>query len=291
MRQPTLQTTLRGKGGPFTIGGGGPTAIIGERINPTGKKRLAAALQAGDLDVVREEALAQVAAGADIIDVNVGAAGVDEVDLLPRAIRTVVEAVDVPISVDTANPQALAAALEELHRLVPQAKPLVNSVNGEEASLERVLPLVQQYGAAVIALCMDDAGIPPTAGKRLEVACRILERAERLGIPQEDVVVDCLALTVGADQKAAAITLEAIEQVNREFRVNQALGVSNVSFGLPERELLTGASLAMVIAAGVTCPIVDAAKARPYVLAADLLLGADEYAMRYIRGFRQRRQP
>lgn len=290
MREPTVQTILRGKGTTVTIGGGGPMVLIGERINPTGKKRLAAALQEGDLSLVAQEAVAQVQAGADIIDVNVGAAGVDEVALLPRAVRTVVDVVDVPISIDTANPDALAAALEELRRAAPKAKPLVNSVNGEERSLRRVLPLVREYGAAVIALCMGDGGIPQDAEGRVAVARAILERATGLGIPKEDVLVDCLALTVGADHRAGAVTLQAIEQVNREFRVNQTLGASNVSFGMPERDLLTGTLLAMAVAAGVTCPIVDAAKARPYLLAADLLLGVDEYGMRYIRGFRQRRQ-
>lgn len=290
MREPTVQTILRGKGTTVTIGGGGPTVLIGERINPTGKKRLAAALQEGDLSLVAQEAVAQVQAGADIIDVNVGAAGVDEVALLPRAVRTVVDVVDVPISIDTANPDALAAALEELRRAAPEAKPLVNSVNGEERSLRRVLPLVREYGAAVIALGMGDGGVPQDAEGRVAVARAILERATSLGIPKEDVLVDCLALTVGADHRAGAVTLQAIEQVNREFRVNQTLGASNVSFGMPERDLLTGTLLAMAVAAGVTCPIVDAAKARPYLLAADLLLGVDEYGMRYIRGFRQRRQ-
>lgn len=290
MREPTVRTTLRGKETAVAIGGGGPTVLIGERINPTGKKRLAAALQEGDLTLVREEALAQVQAGADIIDVNVGAAGVDEVALLPRAVRTVVDAVDVPISIDTANPDALAAALEELRRAAPGAKPLVNSVNGEERSLGWVLPLVKAHGAAVIALCMGDKGIPQDAEGRVGVARAILERATGLGIPQEDVLVDCLALTVGADHKAGLVTLGAIERVNREFRVNQTLGASNVSFGMPERDLLTGALLTMAIAAGVTCPIVDVAKVRPFILAADLLLGVDEYGMRYIRAFRQRQQ-
>ncbi|MGQ9595302.1 MAG: dihydropteroate synthase [Anaerolineae bacterium] len=290
MREPTVQTILRGKGTTVTIGGGGPTVLIGERINPTGKKRLAAALQEGDLSLVAQEAAAQVQAGADVIDVNVGAAGVDEVALLPRAVRTVVDVVDVPISIDTANHDALAAALEELRRAAPEAKPLVNSVNGEERSLGRVLPLVREYGAAVIALCMGDRGIPQDAEGRVAVARAILERATGLGIPKEDVLVDCLALTVGADHRAGAVTLQAIEQVNRELRVNQTLGASNVSFGMPERDLLTGTLLAMAVAAGVTCPIVDAEKVRPYLLAADLLLGVDEYGMRYIRGFRQRRQ-
>ncbi|GAB4559084.1 MAG: hypothetical protein Kow0047_04700 [Anaerolineae bacterium] len=289
-REVTLETVLRGKGNTVTIGGGGPTVLIGERINPTGKKRLAAALQEGDLSLVEREALAQVDAGADIIDVNVGAVGVDEVDLLPRAVRKVVETVDAPVSIDTSNPDALAAALEELRRVAPEAKPLINSINGEERSLERLLPLAKEYGAAFIALCMDDRGIPQEPEERVAVAKKIIERATGLGIPQEDIVVDCLALTVGADHRAWTVTLQAIEAVNREFKVNQTVGASNVSFGMPERTLITGAALTIGIAAGITCPIVDAAKVRPYILAADLLLGTDEFGMRYIRAFRERQQ-
>jgi 5-methyltetrahydrofolate--homocysteine methyltransferase len=272
------------------IGDGLPTAILGERINPTGKEKLAAALVTGDLEAVRQEALAQVEAGADILDVNVGAAGVNEVELLPKALRLVLETVDVPVAIDTADGKALAAALG-LHKEVnPEGRPLVNSVNGEEASLARVLPLVAEYGAAVIGLCMDDDGIPETPEKRLEVAKKIVLRAEKHGIPKEDLLIDCLALTVGADSQAGWITLEAIRMVKEELGVNMALGASNVSFGLPERETINGAFLAMAIARGLNCPIVDAAKVRPYILAADLALGRDEYAMRYLKAYRQRQK-
>jgi len=285
-----MDTVLKGTGKEVIIGGNRPTVVIGERINPTGKKRLAAALLVGDLSIVKEEALAQVEAGADVLDVNVGAAGIDEVDMLPKAVQLVLEIVDAPLCIDSADDRALRAALALHKKLNPEGKPLVNSVNGEEASLKRVLPLVAEYGAAVVGLCMDDEGIPATAEHRLAVARKIVERAEATGIAREDVVIDCLALTVGADAKAAWTTLEAIRMVKEELGVNMALGASNVSFGLPQRETINGAFLAMVITAGVTCPIVDAAKVRPYILSADLLLGRDEYAMRYIKSFRKRRR-
>jgi 5-methyltetrahydrofolate--homocysteine methyltransferase len=272
------------------IGGDRPTVLIGERINPTGKKKLAAALRAGNLEIVRREALAQAEAGADILDVNVGAAEVDEVALLPEAVRVVMEAVDAPLSIDSANPAALRAALEVYRRLAPEGKPIVNSVNGEERSLSRVLPLVKEYGTAVIGLTMDEGGILNEAEERVAVAHKIVARAEALGIPREDVIIDCLALTVSTDRRAALVTLETIRRVREEWGVNMTLGASNVSFGLPEREVINGAFLAMAIAAGVTCPIVDAARARPVVLAVDLLLGRDEYAMRYLRAYRKRRR-
>jgi 5-methyltetrahydrofolate--homocysteine methyltransferase len=284
-----MKTVLKGMGKKVVVEDGGPTVIIGERINPTGKKKLAAALNAGNLEIIRQEALEQVAAGADILDVNVGAAGVDEVDLLPRAVKLVMETTDVPVAIDTPDGKALAAALA-LHKEVnPDGKPLINSVNGEEANLERVLPLVAEYGAAVIGLCMDDAGIPDTPGRRLEVAKKIVDRAAGLGIPREDILIDCLALTVGADSQAGWTTLQAIRLVKQELGVNTALGASNISFGLPDRETINGAFLAIAIAHGLNCPIVDAAKVRHYILAADLALGRDEYAMRYIQAFRRRK--
>ena len=285
-----METILRGTGKKVVIGDGRPTVILGERINPTGKKRLAAALLAGDLGVVCQEASAQVEAGADLLDVNVGAAGVDEKDLLPRAVRAVMDMVDVPICIDTPDAGALAAALAAHKELNPDGKPLVNSVNGEEASLGRVLPLVAEYGAAVIGLTMGDEGIPDTPEKRLRIAQKIIERAEGYGIPREDILIDCLALTVGADSKAGWITLEAIRLVKQELGVNTALGASNVSFGLPDREALNGAFLAIAIAWGLNCPIVDAAKVRRYILAADLALGRDEYSMRYIKAYRRRKK-
>jgi 5-methyltetrahydrofolate--homocysteine methyltransferase len=240
------------------------------------------------MEIVRQEALAQVEAGADVLDVNVGAAGVDEVVLLPQAVRLVMETVEAPLCIDSANVQALRAALAVYRQVAPEGKPLINSVNGEEARLQSVLPLVAEYRTAVIGLAMDDEGIPPTPEKRLAVARKIVERAEGLGIPREDIAIDCLALTVGADSRAGLVTLEAIRMVRQELGVNMTLGASNVSFGLPEREVVNWAFLAMAIQSGVNCPIVDAAKVRPAILAADLLLGRDDYAMRYVRAYKQR---
>jgi 5-methyltetrahydrofolate--homocysteine methyltransferase len=283
-----MQTILKGLGKKVVIEDGRPTVLLGERINPTGKKKLAAALGVADLEIVRQEALAQVEAGADILDVNVGAAGVDEVDLLPKAVKLVLATVQVPIAIDSPNREALAAALAMHKELNPDGRPLINSVNGEEASMAKVLPLVAEYGTAVIGLCMDDNGIPDTPQGRLAVAKKIVERAESYGIGREDFLIDCLALTVGADSKAAWTTLEAIRIVKEELGVNLALGASNVSFGLPERETINGIFLGMAVARGLNCPIVDAAKVRPYILAADLALGRDDYAMRYLKAYRQR---
>lgn len=283
-----MDTILKGMRKKVVIGDGRPTAMLGERINPTGKKKLAGALAAGDLEVVRQEALGQVEAGAHILDVNVGAAGVDEADLLPKAVRLVLETVDVPIAIDTADGEAMAAALATHKELNPDGKVLINSVNGEEASLARVLPLVAEYGTAVIGLAMDDDGIPETPEKRLAVATKIVERAEALGIGREEILIDCLALTVGADSQAGWITLEAIRMVKEELGVNLALGASNVSFGLPERETINGVFLGMAVARGLNCPIVDVAKVGHFILAADLAVGRDDYAMNYLKAYRKR---
>ena len=280
-----MKTTVSSPTNEVTISDQGPAVLIGERINPTGKKKLSAALQAGELELLRELARSQVEAGADILDVNVGASGVDEVAILPEAVQIVMQSVDVPLSIDTDDPEALAAALK-----VYRGKAIINSVNGQEDRLERVLPLAKQYGAAVIGLTMDAEGIPQDAERRVAIAGKILERAAGLGIPTEDIIIDGLALTVAADSKAAWVTLETIRRVHDTFGVNQTLGASNVSFGLPERDVLNWAFLAMAIAAGVTCPVVNVKRARPAVLAVDLLLGRDEYAMRYIKAYRQRQQ-
>jgi 5-methyltetrahydrofolate--homocysteine methyltransferase len=285
-----MKTILKGMGKKVVVEDGRPTVILGERINPTGKKKLAAALVAGDLEIVRQEALAQVEAGAQILDVNVGAAGVDEVDLLPRAVRLVLETVDVPVCIDTPNGEALEAALAVHKELNPDGRALVNSVNGEEESMARVLPLVAEYGTAVIGLCMDDDGIPETPEKRLAVAKKIVDRAAGHGIAAEDFLIDCLALTVGADSQAGWITLEAMRLVRQELGVNLALGASNVSFGLPDRETINGVFLAMAVERGLNCPIVDAAKVGHFILAADLALGRDDYAMRYLKAYRKRQK-
>ncbi len=268
------------------IGDNQPTVLIGERINPTGKKKLADALKAGELETVRKEALAQVQAGADMLDVNVGAFGVDEVGLLPKAVQAVMGAVDVPLCLDSSNPDALEAALK-----VYEGRPLVNSVTCEDHSLKRILPLVKEYGAAVIGLVQDEDGIPKDAERRLRIAHKIVERVEAAGIPRENLVIDCLAFAVGAEPHSGVAVIEAIQKIKAELGVNMTMGASNVSFGLPDRELINNAFIAMAVAAGVTCPIVDVVKVRSIVLAADLVLGRDKRGRRYIDAYRRRPKP
>jgi 5-methyltetrahydrofolate--homocysteine methyltransferase len=278
-----METRVSSPSKEVIIGDDRPTVLIGERINPAGKKKLGEALKAGDMEIVRKEALAQTQAGADILDVNVGVFGVDEVALLPKAVQAVMETVDIPLCFDSANPDALEAALK-----VYKGKPLVNSVTGEEHSLKRVLPLVKKHGAAVIGMAQDDEGIPKDAEGRVSAARKIVERAEAAGIPREDVVIDCLAFSVGADTTAGPTVIEAIRRVKAELGVNLILGASNISYGLPERKLLNNAFVVMAATAGVTCLIVDVAKVRPIAFAADLVLGRDKRARRYIEAYRQR---
>ncbi len=265
------------------IGDDQPTVLIGERINPSANKRLAEALRTGNLEVVRKEALAQVEAGADIIDVNVGTFGVDEVILLPQAVQVVMDAVQVPICIDSSNPAALEAALK-----IYRGKPLINSVTGEEHSLEKVLPLVKEYKAAVIGLVQDDEGVPKDRERRVSIAHKLVERAESVGIPREDIIIDCVAFAVGADTGSGPEVLKAISQVKAELGVNQTLGASNVSFGLPDRDSLNNAFIALIVEAGVTCLITDVKKALSVVRAVDLLLGRDKRARRYVEAYRQR---
>lgn len=280
-----MQTRLSGAGREVTIGHDRPTVLIGERINPTGRKALAEAMRAGDLARAQREAREQVAAGADVIDVNVGVPGVDEPVLFPEVVHAVMEAVDVPLSLDTPNPKALEGALR-LYR----GRPLVNSVTGEARSLAEVLPLVKAHGAAVVALLQGDEGVPGDAAGRLRVAEAILERAEGEGLAREDLVVDGMAMAVAADPQAATVTLETLRGLRDTWGLNAVLGASNVSFGLPEREVLNNAFVAQVIEAGATCLIVNTARVRPAALAADLLQGRDAYAGRYIRAYRQRQR-
>jgi 5-methyltetrahydrofolate--homocysteine methyltransferase len=278
-----METRISSPSKEVIIGDNQPTVLIGERINPTGKKKLAEALKAGDLEIVRREALTQVEAGADIIDVNVGTFGVDEVTLLPKAVREVMASVDVPLCLDSSNPDALEAALK-----VHKGKPLVNSVTGEKHSLKRILPLIKEYGAAVIGLVQDEDGIPRDTEGRVRVAHKIVERAEAAGIPREDLIIDCLAFAVGAEPGSGVAVIGAIRRIKAELGVNMTMGASNVSFGLPDRELLNNAFVVIAVAAGATCLIVDAAKVRPIILAADLVLGRDKRARRYIEAYRQR---
>ena len=280
-----LTTLLKSKNKTVKIHRDMPTVIIGERINPTGRKAVLEALQIGNFDIVRKDALDQVAAGAAVLDINAGVPGADEPDLIQKIIKNVQEVVDVPLCFDTANPQSLAAALS-----IYTGKALINSVNGEERSLSVVLPLAKEYGAAVIGLCMDDNGIPKTAEARLAVAAAIIERAVKAGIPIEDVIIDPLAMAMSADSNAGRIALDTIALVVKEFGVNISMGASNISFGMPDRKLINATYIAMAIHAGLTCPITNPLllEVNTAVLAADLSMGRDEYGMRWIKAFRKR---
>jgi len=280
-----LTTTVSSKTQTVTIRRDLPTVLIGERINPTGRKDLQRALEAGNFDIVRSDAVAQADAGATILDVNAGLAGGDEPALLKEAVAAVMGTCELPLCIDTADPAALAAALE-----VYEGKALINSVNGETRSLEQMLPLVKEHGAAVIGLCMDNEGIPPTPEKRLAVADKIIERAGKMGIGPEDIVIDPLVLTIGADSTAGRITLETVGLIVEKFGVNITMGASNVSFGLPDRTMINAAFLAMAIHAGLTCPITNPLEPEltTAVLAADLAMGKDEWGMRWIEAYRAR---
>ena len=277
-----METVVSSAARQVVISDARPTVLIGERINPTGKKKLAEALRAGDLEIVRQEALDQVQAKADILDVNVGTTGVDEVALLPQAVRAVMDTVDVPLCIDSSNPRALAAALKTYW-----GKALINSVTGQDESLNDILPVVKEYQAAVIGLTMDEEGIPKSTDRRVSIAHKIIERAEAIGIPREDVIIDCLNMPAAADSQASLTVIQAIGRIKAELGVNMTLGASNISFGLPDRTLLNSAFLAMVIQLGVTCPVVDVAKVRSFVLATDALLGRDTYMKRYIQAYRE----
>lgn len=276
-----MKTILTSKTKKATISTDGPFVLIGEKINPTGRKKLAAALQEGNLDYVRDLAKKQIEAGADILDVNVGMAGTDDVEFLPKIVKMLVDEFDIPLCLDTPNPKALAVALP-----LVQGRALVNSVNGEEKSLEAVLPIVKEHNAAVIGLTIGEGGISNDPEKRLEAARKIIERAAQIGIPIEDIVIDPLVMTVGADSSAGLVTLTTIELVRKEFGVNVNLGASNVSFGLPERDVINQAFLALAIGAGATCAITDPMKYSLTLKAIDLLRGRDSYGAKYLKYYR-----
>ena len=256
--------------------------VIGERINPTGKKRLQQALLEDDTDYLVEMAIRQADAGADLLDVNVGFPGVDEVTMLPRAVKAIQAAVDLPLQLDTTDPAALEAALR-----VYSGKAAVNSVNGKEESLATVLPLVKKYGAAVVGLTLDENGIPDTAEKRFAIAEKILNRALALGIPREDVWIDCLTLTVSAQQEQAMETLKAVRMVTEKLGLKTVLGVSNISFGLPNRMLVTRAFLASALEAGLTMPIINPNQQEimDLIAARRVLTGEDAECRAYVERF------
>ena len=262
-----------------------PLAVIGERINPTGRRKLAQAIEDGNFALLQEEAIKQVNEGAHVLDVNVGVSGVDEPLMLKKAVLAIKEVTEVPLCIDSAIPKALEAGLS-----VYEGKALVNSVNGEKRKLDSVLPMVKDYGAAVIGLTMDDDGIPRDAEKRLEIAEKIVEAAHKANIPVEDVIIDPLAMAIGTDDRAALETLNALRLIRDKLGVNQTLGVSNISFGLPERTGVNTIFLAMAVQNGLTCPIADPTmwEMRRAVLFLDMLLGKDEFCMNYIEAYREK---
>ncbi|MDH5174671.1 MAG: dihydropteroate synthase [Elusimicrobiota bacterium] len=280
-----MATIVISKDRKVELGEGLPTVIIGERINPAGKKKLAEDLSQGKLDVLVREAISQKEAGADILDVNVAASGVDETAILPRAVLKVLEVSGLPVCIDSSNPEALKKALE-----VYPHKTLVNSVTGQEKSLKAVLPLVKKFGACVVGLTMDDSGIPKTADKRFAVAKRIMEVAKSYGIPQEDIVIDCLCLAQAAQTNSAVVTLEALTRISRELGVATVLGVSNISFGMPDRKIINLSFLAEAISQGLNAAIVDPTieGVVETILASDFLAGRDSHGKRYLRYYREK---
>ncbi len=278
-----MRTILSGITKEVVIDTDGPVVIIGESINPTRRKKLVTTLQERNFKFVLELAESQIKAGADVLDVNVGYPGVDDVSLLPEAVRAIQDVFDIPLCIDSPNPEAIEAALK-----AARGKCLINSVNGEEVSLKTLLPVAKEYGAAIIGLCMDDDGITHDPEKRVAIAEKILERAVRSGINREDVIIDPLAMAVSADPRACLVTLETIRLVHQKLGQNITMGASNISFGLPDRESLNTAFMALSIHNGLTCPIANPEKITPIVRATDLVLGRDDFAVRFVEYFQSR---
>lgn len=275
-----MKTVLTGRTNEVIIDTAGPVIIIGESINPTRRKKLVSSLQEGNFDYVLELADSQIKSGADILDVNVGFPGVDDVRLLPETVIAIQNQFDIPLCLDSPNPEAIEAALK-----VANGKCLINSVNGKEASMQALLPVAREYGAAIIGLCMDDDGITNDPEKRVSIAEKIIERAVKAGIKAEDVIVDPLAMAVSAEPQACIITLETIRLVRQRLGHNITLGASNISFGLPGRESLNSAFIALAVYCGLTCPIANPEKITSAVRAADLVLGKDDFAVRFVGYF------
>ena len=276
-----MHTILKSNGKEVVIGIDKPFVIIGEKINPTGIKKLGQALVDGNMDYVKQLAKRQVDWGADVLDVNVGHPQIDEAAIIPMVVEAVKSVVDVPLCIDSNDPKILEAGLN-----AAPGKPLINSVNGEEKQLASVLPLAKERGAVLLGLTIGENGIPATAEERLIVAGHIIERAAKMGIPIEDIIIDPLVMTVGHNSLAATVTLKAIELIRKEYGVNMSLGASNVSFGLPDRHSVNSAFLALAMQAGVTCSITDPIKLGSSIRATDLLLGRDANSIRYLKYFR-----
>jgi len=266
------------------IGFDRPFVMIGERINPTGRKLLAAEMKEGDFSRVEADALAQVAAGAHMLDVNAGIPLADEPALLAKAIKLVQSVTDVPLAIDSSIIEALEAGIE-----VYEGKPLINSVTGEEEVLERVLPLVKKSGAAVVAISNDETGISEDPNVRFEVAKKIVERAADHGIDKSDIVVDPLVMPIGAMGTAGQQVFALVRRLREELQVNTTCGASNVSFGLPNKHNITGAFLSMAMGAGMTSAIMNPlhSEVTTAIMAADVLTGNDEHCAAWIKANRE----
>jgi 5-methyltetrahydrofolate--homocysteine methyltransferase len=275
-----MRTLLKGKTREVIIDTDGPVVIIGECINPTRRKKLVSTLQEENFDYVLELAEAQIKAGADVLDVNVGFPGVDDVKLLPQVILALKERFDIPLCLDSPNPKAIEAGLK-----AAGGKCLINSVNGEEKSMDTLLPIAKEYDAAIIGLLMDDNGIHHDPLIRLSIAEKILEKAAGYGISPENIIIDPLAMAVSSDPNACIVTLETIKLVHQKLGLNITQGASNISFGLPNREALNSAFMALSIMNGLTCPIANPEKITSVVRATDLILGRDDYAVRFVEHF------
>jgi 5-methyltetrahydrofolate--homocysteine methyltransferase len=278
-----MHSILRSATKEVIIGHDVPFVIIGERINPTGRKKFQEQLRAGDLSQIEIDVQQQVEGGADVLDVNMGVPLTDEPDLLSRAIKLVQSKTDLPICIDSSVIEALDAGLKAY-----EGKALVNSMTGEDDRMELILPLVKEHKAVIMALSNDETGIPATAQERLVITEKIVRTVEKYGIPLEDLVIDPLAMTVGADPEAVKITLETIHLIKEKFGLNMSMGASNVSFGLPNRHAVNASFLPMAMAAGLTSAIMDARTKEigTSVRAADLLLGNDPWGGNWISAFR-----
>ncbi len=278
-----MHTVLSSPGQTVTIGHDQPFCIIGERINPTGRKKFQLELRAGNLSAIEKDVADQIAGGANVLDVNMGVPLTDEPALLSKAIILIQSITDIPICIDSSIIEALQAGLETY-----QGKALVNSVTGEDDRMELVLPLIKKHGAAIIALPNDETGIPATAAERMVITEKIVRAVEKHGIPLEDLVIDPLAMTVGADPEAVKITLETIYLIREKWGLNMTLGASNISFGLPYRHALNAAFLPAAMSHGLTSAVMDSRT--PLIVesvrAADLLLGLDPWGSTWITRFR-----
>ncbi len=278
-----MHTVLTSPGQTVTIGHDQPFCIIGERINPTGRKKFQLQLRAGDLSAIEKDVADQIAGGANVLDVNMGVPLTDEPALLSKAITLIQSITDMPICIDSSIIEALQAGLETY-----QGKALVNSVTGEDERMDLVLPLIKKHGAAIIALPNDETGIPATAAERMVITEKIVRAVEKHGIGLENLVIDPLAMTVGADPEAVKITLETIYLIREKWGLNMTLGASNISFGLPYRHALNAAFLPAAMSHGLTSAVMDART--PLIVesvrAADLLLGLDPWGSNWITRFR-----